>query len=129
LAVVQDLLQLGPLTPDTATALSTYLRRSDQTADSRANLIDAIAASSNQSQSLNKTLLVFLDSDDPSLRARVILSLPQMDLAPDVFADTKSRIDTLAANDQENPQIIRAAKAVSPCWTAVHMATGCPVYQ
>jgi hypothetical protein len=128
LAVVQDLLQLGPLAPDTAAALSTYLRRSDQTVDSRANLIDALATSSNQSQSLNKTLLGFLDADDPSLRARVILSLPQMDLAPDVYADTKSRIDTLAANDQENPQIIRAAKAVAPCWTAPRMSTGCPIY-
>jgi hypothetical protein len=129
LAVVQDLLQLAPIGPDTAAAISTYIRRSDQTADARANLIDGIASAANQSQSLNKTLLVYLDADDPSLRARTILSLPQLDLSADVFADTKSRIDQLAANDGENLQVNKAAKAVSPCWTAVRMTSGCPVYQ
>ena len=128
-AVVEDLLQLAPVTPATAAAISTYLRRSDQTADTRANLVDAIAAAPNQSQSLNQTVLALLDSDDPSLRARIILSLPALDLTPDAFADTKSRIATLATNDQENLQVINAAKAVSPCWTAVKMTTGCPVYQ
>ncbi len=128
-AVVEDLLELAPVTPATAAAISTYLRRSDQTPDTRANLVDAIAAAPDQSQSLNQTLLAFLDSDDPSLRARVILSLPALDLSPDAFADTKSRIATLAANDQENLQVINAAKAVVTCWTAVKMTIGCPVYQ
>ncbi len=129
LAVVQDLLQLAPLTPEVSDALARYLSRSDQTTLTRPNLVDAIASSPNQSPSLNKTMLAFLDSDDTNLRARVILSLPTLDLAPDLFADTKARVTALAANDQENLQVVSAAKAVAPCWTAVKMPTGCPIYQ
>ena len=130
--VVSDLLQLGPVNDTTADALSRFLRRSDQTASSRSDLVDAIASKPNQSQSLNKTLLTYLSSDDPSLRARVILSLPQLDLAPDIFADTRARVAQIAAFDpagsQDNLQVITAAKAVSTCWTATRMTTGCPVY-
>ena len=130
--VVSDLLQLGPISDTTADAISRFLRRSDQTASSRSDLVDAIASKLNQSQSLNKTLLTYLSSDDPSLRARVILSLPQLDLAPDVFADTKAAIAQIAAFDpaggQENLQVITAAKSISTCWTATRMTTGCPAY-
>lgn len=128
LAVVSDLLQLGPVDDDTAAAITRYLHRSDQTSDSRANLADMIAARPNQSQAVNKALLQYLDSDDNSLRARVILSLPQLDLAADVFADTKSRIDRIAGDPSENLQVITAAKSVAPCWKEVKMASGCPVY-
>ena len=129
LAVVQDLLQLGPLSALTSAALSAFLLRSDQTADSRANLVDAVASAANQSQALNRTLVGLLDTDDPTLRARIILSLPALDLSPDTFADTKSRLATIAGNDQENLQVLTAAKAVLPCWTTSRMTAGCPVYQ
>ncbi len=129
LIVVQDLLQLAPLSAQTSSAISAYLGRSDQTAQSRPNLVDAIASAPNQSQSLNRALLSFLDTDDANLRARVILSLPALDLSPDVFADTRSRVAGFASNDQENLQVISAAKAVASCWTATRMPTGCPVYQ
>ncbi len=127
-AVVSALLSLGPLSADTAAAISRYLRRSDETPDARANLADGIASATNQSQSLNQALLAFLDSDDPSLRARIILSLPALDLAPDVFADTRARVAQLAENPGENLQVVTAAKAVTPCWTAPRMPSGCPVY-
>ncbi len=127
LNVVQDLLGYGPLSTESAVAIGRYLRRRDQTSGSRANLVDALSASPNQSQPLNKTLLEYLDADDSSLRARLILSLPQLDLAPDVFADTKAKVAGLAENASENLQVINAAKAVTPCWTAVH-TTGCPNY-
>ncbi len=130
--VVSDLLQLGPVSDTTADVISRFVRRSDQTASSRSDLVDAIASKPNQSQSLNHALLTYLSSDDPGLRARVILSLPQLDLAPDVFADTKATIAQIAAFDpaggQENLQVITAAKSVSTCWTATRMTTGCPVY-
>jgi hypothetical protein len=129
LAVVSDLLQIGPISDSTADELSRFLRRRDQTSDSRANLADLLGTSRNQSQALNKALLGYLDSDDNSLRARVILTLPQLDLAADVFADAKSRVEQLAANSNENPQVIAAAKSVAPCWTGTRMASGCPVYQ
>jgi hypothetical protein len=128
-AVVSDLLQLGPISADTAAAIARYLRRADQTSDSRANLADLIASHANQSQSLNQTLLLYLGSDDNALRARVILSLPQLDLAADVFADTKARVEQIAANPNENLQVVTAAKSVTPCWTTVKMASGCPVYE
>jgi len=128
LAAVSDLIQLGPISDSTAAAISSYLRRSDQTADSRANLADLIASAPNQSQSLNKTLLLYLSSDDNALRARVILSLPQLDLAQDVYADTKSRIEQFASNPNENLQVVTAAKSIASCWTSTKMASGCPVY-
>jgi hypothetical protein len=127
-AVVSDLLQFGPISEDTNAAVARFVRRSDQTPDSRANLVDLIATRSNQSQSLNKTLLTYLSSDEPGLRARVILSLPQLDLAPDVFADTRTRISQLADNTGENLQVVNAAKAIATCWTAVKMTNACPQY-
>ena len=127
-AVVDDLLQFGPLSEEIANAIARFLRRSDQTADSRSDIIDAIASHSHQSQALNKAVLVYLDTDDPTVRARLILSLPQLDLAPQAFADTRSRVSQLAANSSENLQVINAAKAVTSCWTATKMTTGCPVY-
>ena len=128
LAVVVDLLQFVPLTADATAAIAHYLRRSDQTSDSRSNLADTIASAPNQSQTLNRTLLLYLASDDNSLRARVILSLPQLDLAPDDFADTKARIDRMVSDPSENLQAVTAAKSIATCWTAVRMTAGCPVY-
>lgn len=128
LAVVDDLLELAPISDETAAALVRYIRRTDQTADSRSNLVDAIASHANQSQALNKAMLGYLDTDDASVRARLILSLPQLDLAPDVFADTKSRVSVMAVNDGENLQVRNAAKAVTTCWTATRMTSGCPAY-
>ncbi len=117
--------QLQPQSPTSSAAPT-------RTPSSRSDLVDAIASKPNQSQSLNKTLLIYLSSDDPSLRARVILSLPQLDLAPDVFADTKANIAQIAGFDpsggQENLQVITAAKSISTCWTATRMTTGCPAY-
>ena len=127
-AVVSDLLQIAPVSADTAETVARYLRRSDQDSDSRATLADMIASKPNQSQALNKVLLQYLYSDDNSLRARVILSLPQLDLAADVFADTKSRIDRMASDPSENLQVVTAAKSVTNCWNAVKMASGCPVF-
>lgn len=126
-AVVDDLLLLGPLSTEAASGIIRYLRRTDQTADTRSSLIESVAGHSNQNQSVDQALVAYLSTDDPAVRARLILSLPQLDLAPDVFADTRSRVSILAADDQENPQVIRAAKAVVPCWTATRMSTGCPV--
>ncbi|GEM_PF-1895966 len=127
-AVVSDLMQFGPISEDTNAAVARFVRRSDQTPDSRANLVDLIATRSNQSQSLNKTLLTYLNSDEPGLRARVILSLPQLDLAPEVFAETRTRISQLADNTGENLQVVNAAKAITTCWTAVKMTNACPQY-
>ncbi len=104
--VVQDLLSSRPLSMDSAVAIGRYLRRRDQTPSSRVNLVDALSTSPNQSQPLNKTLLEYLDADDSSLRARLILSLPQLDLAPDVFADTRARVHTLAENANESLQVV-----------------------
>lgn len=128
LAVVTDLLQFGRVSDETATAISRYLRRPDQTTAERTELVEAIASEPNQSQAVNKALLEYLDSDDAGLRARVILSLPQLDLAPDVFAATRTRVSDLAAGGQDGLQVVNAAKAVTGCWTTVKMATGCPVY-
>ncbi len=128
LAVVSTLIQIAPINDTTAAAITRYLRRSDQTSDSRANLADLIATKPNQSQAINKSLLVYLNSDNNSLRARVILSLPQMDLASNDFAETKSRIDRIAGDPNENLQVITAAKSIAICWTATKLATGCPTY-
>ncbi len=127
-AVVQDLLLLAPLSSDSEAAIAKFMHRADQTADTRANLVDAIASSPNQSQGLNRSLVAFLGADDPSLRARVILSLPQLDLAPDVYSETHTRVAQLVDNAGESLQVVNAAKAVATCWTTVKMTSGCPVY-
>ncbi len=126
--VVQDLLGYGPLSMESAVAIGRYLRRRDQTSMSRSNLVDTLSGSPNQSQPLNKTLLEYLDADDNSLRARLLLSLPLLDLSPDVFADTKAKVGGLAENSGENLQVINAAKVVAPCWTAPKVPN-CPNYQ
>jgi hypothetical protein len=130
--VVSDLLILGPISTQTADAIASYLRRTDQSAEARSTLVDAIASKPLQNQWIDKTLLSYLRSDDNSLRARVILSLPQLDLPAEDFADTKAMIAAYAALDpasgQENLQVINAAKSVAPCWTQVKMTSGCPVY-
>lgn len=128
LAVVDDLLAFVPISARTADAVTAYLRRSDQTADSRSGLIDSIANRANQSQAIDKALLAYLDTDEPAVRAHLILSLPQLDLAPEVFADTRARIAILASDNQEDPHVLNAAKSVALCWTAPHMPTGCPAY-
>ena len=128
LAVVAELLQIAPVTAEVASAIARYLRRSDQTSDSRSNLVDTVASTPNQSQAVNKTLLLYLDSDDNSLRARVILSFPQLALAPDDFADTKARVDRMVSDPSENLQVVTAAKSIATCWTAVKMTAGCPLY-
>ncbi len=127
-AVVQDLLLLAPLTAEAEAAIAKFIHRADQTSDTRANLVDAIGTSPNQSRTLNKSVIAFLASDDPSLRARVILSLPQLDLDPDTYSETHTRVAQVVDNSSENLQVVNAAKAVANCWTAVKMTSGCPVY-
>ena len=128
LAVVSDLLRLGPVAPASVTAISQYLHRSDQPLAARTELVDTIANEPKQNASVNKALLTYLDADDPALRGRLILSLPQLDLSPDTYADTHARITQLADGGQDDLQVVKAAKAVATCWTAVQMTTGCPVY-
>jgi hypothetical protein len=129
LAVVGDLLQMEPLSDDQADALVRYLHRSDQTPDAQANLVEAIASKPYQNKIVDKAVAGYMDADDASLRARVILSLPALDLSPDTFSDTKAKVDGIASGGQENPQVVNAAKAVTGCWTQVKMTTGCPVYR
>lgn len=128
LGVTTALLSLGPISPDTAAALVKFMRRPDAR-DLRSEFVDIIPTAPNQSQEINAALVKYLDADDPALRARLILSLPQLDLAPGLFADTKARVTQLAESPNENLQVVTAAKAVGPCWTALKMPTGCPVYQ
>jgi hypothetical protein len=128
LAVVGDLLQLGPLSDDRADAVVKYLRRGDQTPDAQANLVEAIAAKPYQNKIVDKAIVGYMDADDASLRARVILSLPALDLSAEAFSDTKAKVDGIASGGQENPQVVSAAKAVTGCWTQVKMTAGCPVY-
>jgi hypothetical protein len=128
IAVVGDLLQIGPVNDETAAAIARYLRREDQTNDSKANLVETIAGKPYQSKAVNQALLAYLNSDDASLRARTILSLPQLDLSPDAFADTKAKVADILAGGQENLQVVNAAKAVSGCWVQVKMMAGCPIY-
>lgn len=128
LGVTTSLLSLGPISSDTAAAVAKLIRRPDAR-DLRTELVDIISTAPNQSQELNAGLVRYLDADDAVLRARLILSLPTLDLAPDLFADTKARVTQLAENPNENLQVVTAAKAVVPCWTTPKMPTGCPVYQ
>jgi hypothetical protein len=127
-AVVEALLGLGPVPNEVAAGVSRFLRRTDQTAESRSDLIEAVTTRPNQSALINKTLLNYMDSDDPGVRARLILSLPQLELAPEVFADTRARVAALAANEQENLQVVTAAKTVTACWTEAKMTSACPAY-
>jgi hypothetical protein len=130
--VVADLLTLGPITAETATTVANYLNRRDQTSSTRSSLVDSIANKPYQSLEINQALLAYLNSDDNSLRARVILSLPQLELSPETFTELKNRISELAAIDpasgQENLQVITAAKAVTSCWRSIRMTSGCPNY-
>ena len=126
LTVVSDLLQLGHVSPQTASAVGKYLRRPDQTLAARTDLLEMIAAKPEQSQAVNQALVSYLDSDDEGLRSRVILSLPQLDLSPEVFAHFKARVAELAASNQDSLQVSNAAKAVTTCWTAVRITQGCP---
>jgi hypothetical protein len=128
IAVVGDLLQIGPVSDETAAAIGKYLRREDQTNDSKANLVETIAGKPYQSKAVNQALLGYLSADDASLRARTILSLPQLDLSADAFADTKAKVADILAGGQENLQVVNAAKAVSGCWVQVKMIAGCPIY-
>jgi hypothetical protein len=128
LLVVGDLLTVGPVSEATASAIAQFLRRSDQTSDSRANLVDAISYKPYQNEILNKVLVSYLDSGNDSLRARVILSLPALDLSPETFQDARTRVQHLADSPGESLQVVNAAKAVAPCWTVVKMTSGCPVY-
>jgi len=127
LAVVSDLLNFGAVDAATADGITLYLQRTDQTAESRASLVEAIASKPNQSQKVNQSLTSFLDSDDPKLRARLILSLPSLDLSFDSFTQLKARVGEIAAvGSQDNPEVVSAARAVAVCWTVVKMEKGCP---
>jgi hypothetical protein len=130
--VVADLLTLGPIAPETASTVAAYLNRRDQTSSTRSSLVDSVANKPYQSVEINQALIAYLASDDNSLRARVILSLPLLELSPETFAELKDRVSALAAIDPasglENLQVITAAKAVTACWRSVRMTSGCPTY-
>ncbi len=126
-AAVSDLLAFGPVSPETADEIIRYIRRTDQTAETRISLVGTIASKPNQNQKINQALAPFLDSDDPALRAHVILSLPLLDLSADAFTQLKARVEQIAAaGSNDNMEVVSAARAVAGCWTQVRMEKGCP---
>ena len=126
--VVSDLLQIRTLSDDRAQVIAAYLRRSDQTPNSRADLVEMIASKKAQNRIVDKAVVGYLQSDDASLRARVILSLPALDLSAEQFAETKAKVDGIAASGQDDLQVVSAARAITGCWVQVKMAAGCPKY-
>ncbi len=127
LAVINALLQFTPITDSAASAISSYLQRQDIPPDTRASLVESISSKANQNRAINKTLLLWLDAEDPNLRARLIVSLPLLDLDHTDFTATKDRITFLATSQQDPLPVVNAAKSIASCWIGIRITRGCPI--
>ncbi len=116
----------GRDSPQVQQAILTFLRRSDQTAESLSETVRALALAQVQNPAVNKELLGLLDSADPVVQRAILSHIATLTLTPDDFASAYVRVTQLAANAATPIEIQKLAKTVLTCWSNDRHHDVCP---
>ncbi len=130
LSVVVALLNLDldtQIHPDVSQAILTFLLRPDVPSDLRLRILNAIASHPSHTPDLDRGLLVFLGSPQPSLiRAGLMQTLPRLLLSETDLQATQARLRAFVADPAEDPVVRSSATEVLSCWHSSRMADPCP---
>ena len=102
--------------PDVQQAILTFLRRPDQTAESRTESIRAMALAQPQNTAVNAELLRWLDSSDTSVQVSLLRNLPRLTLSPADFAWGNARVKQLSEDPAAPNDVRMLATALLGCW-------------
>ena len=116
----------GRDSPQVQQAILTFLRRSDQTAESLSETVRALALAQVQNPAVNKELLRLLDSPDPVVQRAILGHIATLTLTPDDFASAHVRVTRLAANAATPIEIQKLAKTLLTCWSNDRHHDLCP---
>ncbi len=116
----------GRDSPQVQQAILTFLRRSDQTAESLSETVRALALAQVQNPAVNAELLRLLDSTDPVVQRAILSHIATLTLTPDDFASARVRVTQLAANPATPIEIRKLAKTLLTCWSNDRHHDVCP---
>jgi hypothetical protein len=105
------------LSPEVRNAILNFLGRSDQTPESLAETIHALAVTRLQGQEVNAALLPMLDSPDETVRIALLHDLDQFTFPAASVPMVKARIAQLATDPTASPKVRAEASRLLPCWS------------
>jgi hypothetical protein len=115
-------------TPEVQDAVLEFLNRGDQTAESMAESIRALALAQAQNPRVNATLVKMLDSPSPEIQLALVQQLPKIALTSDAYLVGKERVMLLKDDPSTTPEVRAAAAKMLLCWTNdQHHGGMCPV--
>jgi len=108
-------------------AMLQFLNRDDQTPDTLAESIRALAFALPQNPRVNATLVKLLDNECPQVQLALVQQLPKISLPPDAFFTGKQRVGVLVDDPATTAEVRAAAARMLPCWTNDLRHEMCPM--
>ena len=97
-------------------AVVQFLQRSDQTPESLAESIRAIALAQPQNPEVNEQLVKLLDSPSERIQLAMLSNLPQVTLSPELYQETRQRVMQMEGDPTLTAEVHSYAKQLLACW-------------
>ena len=106
----------GHDSPDVQTAIIGFIHRPDQTSESRAETLRALALSQVQDTAVHAALLPWLTRSDPDTQLAVLKQLSRFTLGPEDNTQARAVVGNLADDPQTPAKLRSAAAKLLLCW-------------
>jgi len=112
--------------PEVQEAVLQFLNREDQTPESMASSIRALALALAQNPKVNAALVKQLDSGSAEVQLVLVEQLPKIALTSDAFVVGRARVAVLKDDPSTTAEVRAAAAKILPCWTNDRHHGMCP---
>ncbi len=103
-------------TPEVQDAVSEFLDREDQTPESLAASVRALAMALPQNPKVNAGLVKLLDYPNPEVQLALVKQLPKLSLTADSFFVGRARVQQLIDDPNTTAEVRSTAANMLPCW-------------
>lgn len=101
---------------DVQGAIIGFIRRTDQTTESRTETLRALSLSQVRDPAVHAALLLWLTTSDPNTQLAVLRQLNVLNLAPEDYTHARVILGDLAVNPKVSGELHSAATALLSCW-------------
>jgi hypothetical protein len=102
--------------PEVQEAVSAFLEREDQTPESLAASVRALAMALPQNPKVNAGLVKLLDSPSAEVQLALVQQLPKLSLTSDAFFVGRARVQELLNDPNTTAEVRSTAAQMLPCW-------------
>jgi hypothetical protein len=102
--------------PEVQEAVSAFLEREDQTPESLAASVRALAMALPQNPKVNAGLVKLLDSENAEVQLALVQQLPKLSLTSDAFFVGRARVQQLLNDPNTTAEVRSTAANMLPCW-------------